>query len=345
MPAEIVAGLSRQLIPDPAAFLSIEIALTGLGEEFRFEVSELDDSKIKAGLVILRARFTSATTMIVRIFGESEPDGFQTNSLSIGFETSEKTAESDFTVSTLKAALSLAKEIHLRMPGSSLDLKFRLNEPLRRISETLKLRQTMYRLMVIQSATGKKVKVPSFISGEDLETINVVYHAIVERSFGWQFEGVLTVFYEARNELACELEKYPDFSYPMDLNHSFLGVEVSLGEGTFTIIDKRIEDSEHVNAELRTDDGHPVEVRVRSHIGFAHYGFPNAPHLPPNPWNDQLQTLIGLEGNLDAALLEGYHALAAASLAGLSEDEKKQITGRSTIGAAFLVEEVNTENV
>jgi hypothetical protein len=193
----------------------------------------------------------------------------------------------------------------------------------------LKLRQTMYRVMVIERATGRHFDIPSFISGEDMEAISLLYHAITERAFGWPLDGVLTVFYAASKDVADTLEKCnqsSNFVYPCFQRQSLLGIEFQLGEGTITIIDKHIEDFEQVLRELRRDDGHPVAVRVRSRIGLAHYNFPEAPRLPDKTWDADLH--INMEGQLDAALMERYHALAAATLAGLNEDEKAAITER-----------------
>ena len=86
-------------------------------------------------------------------------------------------------------------------------------------------------------------------------------------------------------------------------------------------------------------------VKVRSRIGLAHYNLREAPLLPANVWNEDLQMLISMEGQLDSALVERYNDLAAASLAGLSEHEKAEITARPEIGEAFLIEDTPTERV
>ena len=58
-----------------------------------------------------------------------------------------------------------------------------------------------------------------------------------------------------------------------------------------------------------------------------------------------MQMLIDMEGQLDAALVERYNALAAASLAGLSENEKAEITARPEVGEAFLIDDTSPERV
>jgi hypothetical protein len=345
---EIISVISAGVILAPATNLFLEISVPNLGGHFRLELTDLDDSEVEDGRVVVKAAVDANARMVVTLFGESNSEGFHTKRVSIGFETAEKTAESDFRKATLRAALSLATQTQLVTPGLSLDLWFRLNESLRDISEMLKVRQTMYRLMVIERATGRRFKVPSFIVGEDMEAISFLYHAITERSFGWPFEEVLTVSYKASKDLAMRLEQAnqsPDFSYPFSYHKSLFGVEIPLGEITLTIVDKYIEDFEQVLEELKKDDGHIVAVKVRSRIGLAHYSVANAPRLPVGVWNNDLQMLIDMEEQLDAALVERYNALAAASLAGLNEDEKAEITARPEIGEAFLIEDASTERV
>lgn len=330
--AEIISVLSAGVIVAPPKNLFLEISVPSLGDgHFRLELTDLDDSEIEEGRLVLKARIDTHAKFVVTLLGESAADGFQTNSIGFGFEISEKTAESDFRKATLRAALSLATQTRLASPGLSLDLWFHPNEPLRELSEMLKLRQTMYRVMVIERATGRHFEIPSFISSEDMEAISLLYHAITERAFGWPLEGIQTVFYAASKDVADSLEEWnqsSSFDCPSSQRQSLFGIEFSLGEGTITIIDNHIENFEQVVNELRSEDGHPVAVRIRSHIGLAHYNFPDAPRLPDKAWAGDLQMIIDMEGQLDAALVQRYHALAAATLEGLSDEQKAAVTAR-----------------
>lgn len=346
--AEIISVLSAGVIVAPPKNLFLEISVPNLGGYFRHEITDLDDSAIQKGRLVVKARIHIDAKIVVTLLGESATDGFQTKRIDLGFENPERTAESDFRSATLRAALSLATQTRLASPGLSLDLWFRPNESLREISAMLKFRQTMYRLMVIERATGRHFEMPSFILGEDMKAISPLYHAITERAFGWPLEGVQTVVYAASKDVADSFEEWnqpSDFVYPCFRRESLFGIEVQLGEGTITIVDKHIEDFEQVLKELRSDDGHPVAVRIRSRIGVAHYNFPDAPRLPDKAWDADLQMLINMEGQLDAALVQRYHALAAATLAGLNEDEKAEITARPEIGEAFLIDDESMEKV
>lgn len=342
--AQILSLLSARVTIVPF----MEISIPNLQGYFRLEITDLDDSQIEDGRVLVTAAIDANVKMITTLSGEFDATGFHAKSVGFRFETVIKTAESDFRLATLRAGLSLATNTRLVAPGLGLDFWFRLNESLRDISEMLKLRQTMYRLMVIERATGGRFKVPSFIKGEDLQAISLVYHAITERSFGWPFDGVLTVFYEADKELAKrfeEVNKSPDFSYPCSHHESLFGVQIPLGLGAITIIRKNIEDFDRILEELRKNDGHIVAVKVRSRIGLAHYNFRDAPRLPSKAWSEDLQMLINMESQLDGSLVERYNDLAAASLAGLDESEKAEITARPTLGEAFLIDNGSRERV
>lgn len=340
--AQIISELSPVVIVAPPKNSFLEISVPSLGAGFfRLELTDLDDSEIEKGELVVKARIDTHAKIVISLLGESAPDGFQTDSISFGFENLDRTAESDFRKVTLRAALCLATQARLASPGLSLDLWFRLNEPLRKISEMLKLRQTMYRIMVIERATGRRLPIPSFITGEDMNSISLIYHAITERAFGWPLDGVQTVHYAACKDVADSLEEWnqsSSFDCPCFQGQSLFGIEFSLGEGTITIIDNHIEDFEQVIKELSCDDGHPVAARLRSRIGLAHYSFPDAPRLPDKPWDADLQNLINMDGHLDAALMQRYNALAAATLEGLSDEQKAAVTARPELDEeAFLI--------
>lgn len=329
--AEIISVLSAGVIVAPTKNLFLEISLPDLGGgHFRLELTDLDDSEIEEGRLVLKARIDNNAKIVVTLLGESSTEGFQTNSISFGFENPVRTAESDFRKATLRAALSLTTQARLASPGLSLDVWFRPNEPLREISEMLKLRQTMYRLMVIERATGQHFEIPSFISDQDRKAISFLYHAITERCFAWPLEGEM-VFYAARKDAADSLEEWnqsSDFVYPLSYSSRLFGIEFPLREGTITIIDKAIEDFEEALKELRSDDGHPVGIWIWSRIGLAQYDFPYAPRFTDKTWHADLQTLLNMEEQLDAALVRRYHDLAAATLEGLSDEQKAAITAR-----------------
>lgn len=347
--AEIISGLSASVILAPPKNLFMDISVPNLGGDFRLDLIDLDHSEMEGGrVIVVKAAIDSNATLVVRLFAETDAEGFHTKSASFGFETARKTAESDFRVATLRIALSLATQTRLVSPGLGLDLWFRLNEPLRDIGEMLKLRQTMYRLMVIERSTGQHFEIPPVISDQDMNAIRLLYYAITERAFKWPLDDVLTFFRTASKDMAIVLEEQDKLSDFRDVGHQrqlLFGVEIPLNLGAITIIDKQIEDFGQVLEELKKDDGRTVAVRVRSRIGVVRYTMREAPCLPDKAWDADLQMLINMDEQLDAALMERYNALAAATLAGLSDDEKAEITARPEIGEAFLIDDASMENV
>src|SRR5260370_4253388 len=266
---EIISVLSAGVIVAPPKNLFLEISVPSLGDRhFGLELTDLDDSEIEVGRLVLVARIDTNTQIIVTLLGESATDGFRVDSITFGFECAKKTATSNFRVVTLRAALSLATQTQLVSPGLKLDLWFRHRESLREISEMLKFRQTMYRIIAIERATGKLLSLPPHITKEDMKAISFIYNAITKRHFE-SADDEMRMTYPAGADLAAQLEQYShnrDFEYP-DLRHqSLFGVEIPLGEGSTTLKDSYIENLEQTLRELRTDDGHSVTVSGRCRI-------------------------------------------------------------------------------
>jgi len=81
---------------------------------------------------------------------------------------------------------------------------------------------------------------------------------------------------------------------------------------------------------------------IRSLTNQALFELPEAPRLPLNPWDSRIQSLIDLERELDSRLIERYHALAASTLAGLSEEERARVTRRVELDEeAFLIDKAD----
>jgi len=120
---------------------------------------------------------------------------------------------------------------------------------------------------------------------------------------------------------------------------NLFGQVVALGLGQVTVVDKIIDDFEGVLTELSRNDGHQVNVKVRSLTGQCRYEFSEAPRLPYRPWDERIQMLVDLDAPLDAALAGRYNALAALTLDGLSEEEKAALTARPELDEdAFVID-------
>ncbi len=137
-----------------------------------------------------------------------------------------------------------------------------------------------------------------------------------------------------------DLDRYDAFTRgPDPLSKTLFGVKIALGDEILTIEDKIIEDFDKVQKELACNDGHQVAVVIRSLSGQGRYEFLNPPRLPDRPWEPMIEMLADLESHLDARLVERYHALAAATLSGLTEEEKAAVTARPELDeSAFLID-------
>jgi hypothetical protein len=188
-------------------------------------------------------------------------------------------------------------------------------------------------LLVIERATGKRFPFPN-LSRSEVETIAYIYHAIVDRTFGWPI-GTITVAVPATQERLAALP--PGGCPPHQLlgpklvTKTLLSHSIVLGNEIIAIDDMIVEHPDEVRRELARDDGHLVEVNVRSLSGRARIDLPDAPCLPDKPRDSDIEALIDLESQLDARLADRYHALAAATLADLTEEEIREITSRDKI--------------
>jgi hypothetical protein len=187
-------------------------------------------------------------------------------------------------------------------------------------------------MMTIELATGIDLGVlPYTLLGEEVHTINFVYRSIVDRVFIDGVQAVKAVI-PATEEGLQRFQRWREFQsleFPHEgVTKTLLGRSIFLGTQTVRITDPYIEDVDRVQGELACGDGHEVTIVIRSHTNRAQYSLPEAPRLALNPWNPHIQSLIDLERELDSRLVERYHALAASTLAGLSEEERTRVTRR-----------------
>lgn len=283
---------------------------------------------------VVEALVYENVSVVINLIGELvEQDRFQVEEVSIHLNFESESAQSDFIVSTIFAMISLADDVRLCIHEVDLDLSLKFQSSLPEISLLLQRRQLAYRFMVVERATGYKFKLPPEISGSEVENLAFIYYAIVERSFVFPFT---TMTYPSIPATENYLKQITDLSRksfiavgPEPLHKTLLGKIIPLGNQSTRIIENAvIENFDQVQKELASGDVHNVEVTIRSLSGRARYNLPTAPLLPHNPWSAQLQTLIDLESDLDTRLSERYHALAAATLAGLSDEERAVITAR-----------------
>ena len=112
-----------------------------------------------------------------------------------------------------------------------------------------------------------------------------------------------------------------------------LGRPVPLGKWKVTIEQAVIEKPDELRRAMSQDDGRDVKMLLLSLTGEVHFDFPDAPRLPDAPWDSTVEELEGLEKKLRLRLASRYHAVAARSLAGFSEEEQAELTARPEMDA------------
>jgi hypothetical protein len=330
--ANVLGGRLTAHLPQSLSEIALQLTIPDFECSLILPLTDLIP-EMESGKVIFRAAIDSDSILILTFTGElfSEEDEFQIHQVGLNIETETVLARSDFVLTSLMAALSLAKNVYLIVPELHLDLCLKFDEPLLGISQLLRRRQIAYRIMVVEKATGYQFQLPSDIPGEEVKELTLIYLAISERSFAWPLDSI-TVFLPAAQEWCYRLtasNKLNSFTLgPDPITKTLFGKEIFLGMGTVTVEDKSIENFDKVQLELARNDGHKVPVVIRSLTGRGRYDLFEAPRLPDMPWDKKIQGLVDLERQLDNALVTRYHALAASTLEGLTEDEKIAVTAR-----------------
>lgn len=299
--------------------------------QLRLPITDIDPD-FESGRVIFKVAFDEVI-LILTVSGKLNRDQgvFQIEHINLHMERAEENARADFIISTIRAAIVLAGDIHLRIPDAQVDITLRFNEPLLEISQMLRRRQIDYRVMVIEQTIGHEFHLPLDISGDEVRDITLAYHAIIDRSFFWSIDSI-TVFFPATKEWADTLSRLrQETSIPLGPDPFYLelfGYQIDLGQRGIIIQDAVIENFEVAQKEISEGDERVVPVIIRSTSGQARYDFFGAPEPPAIMWEQKIQRLVGLESQLDIALVNRYHALAASTIEGLTEEEKIAITAR-----------------
>lgn len=263
---------------------------------------------------------------------------FQDVQYSLFFQIKEPRPRAHFIVATHMAVIGLIGKFNLQIskPEVSLDINSEL--PLLEISKLLHRRQFTYRLMVIEEATGKQFLLPPKISEKEIEKIAFVYHAIVDRSFIWTGESFKSSVPATQDYIHLLDQPFPG-SHVEAISETVLGQSIDLGRVTVTTEDLVIKNLDEVREQLEARDGCQITLEIHSLSGQSKYEFKEIPYSSSISWEPKIQALIDLESYLDTAIAERYHALAAATLEGLTEEEKAGVTARPELDEdAFTIE-------
>jgi hypothetical protein len=332
---KVSPGLMRLPAASPGA-VSLRVLIPDFNLGIDAAVVQFAQDK-DAGQILIRVAIDANVEANIEFAGRltEHESSFEIAQVSFRLAPTKDCAQADFVASTINAALALSQRVQIQMPEAGLDLALGFDLPLIEISRLLQSRQTTYRLMTIEQATGIRFDLPrEGFSGNDIGAINFAFRSIVERRFVFLLNSV-QVYVEASKDGAERLESLKEsdeLTYgPTPMTKNVLGIGVGLGPQTVRISDPFIEGLERVEQEVLRRDRRVVPVVIRSHTNQAIYELPEAPRLATDAWGNHTQHLINLELELDSHLFERYNTLAAGSLAGLTEEEKELVTQRPEI--------------
>ncbi|HVS20681.1 MAG TPA: hypothetical protein VHD88_02470 [Pyrinomonadaceae bacterium] len=310
---------------------------------FRFHNSSPIVDFIPAGTsgdAIARIEIDSGVKAVLTLTGHPMNGGdFQVEQVGLKMETTVSRARADFIACSFTAMLGLAGQVRLEIPDAAFKLIANFESDLLEVSKMLERRQVAFRIMMIECATGFQFDLPKELTGDEVESIALIYHAIVHRSFVWPIPSI-KIFVPATAEMLAHFRRLSQLNSislgpdPQDV--TLFDQRVSLGEGMVTIDDSLIDDWTRIEQELGQNDGHTVTVVIRSTSHKGKYHLLNAPRLPISPWDSTVQRFVEIDDELDAYLAKGYNNLAIATLEGLDENQKVEMTTRPSLdGNAF----------
>jgi hypothetical protein len=306
---------------------------------FKLKIVDIDWS-LTSDKVVLLIQLGKDISLTAKLFGRWEGQEnplFYLENLGLGLNQKSETPIANFLTSTLWAMLSLSPEIKIRIPDFDYDLTTSFESSLEDARQRLEQRQLAYRLMVIEKALNHSISYPNkFIYGEEVEIIAYAYHSIVHRTFDWFWTPTKLPLFAVEENLSFfpKTTKPSSISLsPMAVIKNLFGKEINLGFHKGEITDAVIDNYEEAKEALLKLDGNIVELELRSLSGIVHVEAVDTPNLPQQPWRREIQKLIDLDDQLDSMLLDKYFNLAASTLEGLDENQKRVVTERIELNA------------
>jgi len=338
----VIQGSVPISLPLPRPDSNLSLLINAPRVRYRLEAPIVGSPIIEENRITVRFIVDDNVYLDLNLIGQSieQENKFNVGQFSLFYQIEERRPRAHFVADTLMAVLGLAGKVYLKISEPEVSTNLNLEPSLLEISKRLHRRQMAYRLMVIEKATGKQFFLPSAISEKEMAMIAFVYHAIVDRSFIWlgrSFDTSIPATQENASGFAQLVQPFR-WSLPVEpLNETVLGQSINLGRATVTMEDAVVKNLNKVREQLEHRDGRQVTLEIRSLSGQDKYEFTELPYKSDILWEPKIQTLIDLEPYLDAALTERYHALAASTLEGLTEEEKTAITARPELDEkAFL---------
>ena len=92
--------------------------------------------------------------------------------------------------------------------------------------------------------------------------------------------------------------------------------------------------------DLAKNDGSIVPIKFIPRNRKGLYVFANSPRLPEVPWDEKVESFIGLEDSLNERLAGRYHELAASTVADLTPKEIEVLIARPDLSEdAYLIKD------
>jgi len=262
-------------------------------------------------------------------------------SLSVSVRPTKQSAHAEFVSSTITALLGLAERDTVTIALGDRLLRYdRSGLPLKTISQTLQWRDLAYKLLAIERAVRTKFRVPTSYSGEETQKVNFLFQAIIRRSFTWPVTRQplpLRAVAEDLKKIKTRGPQPPMTILRGSASETLFGEEISLGDLAVFISHPLVLNRDELLTELAAGDGHKVVAWVGSLDGVAKINATKAPQLPLDAWSEDELALIKLDPYVTSRLSTRYNLLAAATLAGMSDEERAEITAQPELdGSSFM---------
>jgi hypothetical protein len=332
-------------IPLPEPDSNFSLLINAPSVHYRLEAPIADSPVMGGGRVAARFIIDNNVYLDLKLVGQSDEqrNEFKVGRFFLSYKIEEQRPRAHFVANTIMATLGLAGKVYLKI-SEPVSIDLNLEPSLLDISKMLHRRQTAYRLMVIEKATGKEFLLPSGMREKEIKAIAFAYHAIADHTFIWP-GGTLNMSIPATHENASNFAQLVQpFNVPLPrqpLSETVLGQSINLGRAVVTMEGAVIKNLNAVREQLEAGDGRQVSIEI--HSRQDKYEFIEVPYSSNVSWESKIRALIDLEPYLDAAIAERYHALAAATLDGLTEEEKEEVTTRPELGEAFLIDSPDGE--
>jgi hypothetical protein len=341
MTGPVVQGSMPISLPLPNADSNLSLLINAPGVRYELEPPIGGGPVIEENKIIARFIVDDNVYLDLNLIGQSikKDDKFQVGRFFISYQIEEGRPRAHFVANTLIATIGLAGRLELKISKPEVSTSLYVEPSLLEISKMLHRRQIAYRLMIIEETTGKQFLLPSAISEKEIERISFAYHAIADRSFIWTGGCANRAIPATPENASYFAQLVQPFNGPLPeqpLSETVLGQPIYLGQAVVTMEGAVVKNLDEVREQLAAGDGRQVTVEL--HSRQDKYEFTETPYSSGRSWEPKIQTLIDLEPYLDTAITERYHALAAATLAGLTEEEKKEVTTFPDLDESFIVD-------